>query len=136
MSDSATSRLDLLSRMALPAVDISEDGKAAVLGPGDGQGMMMPPSPAIKRWREDDIFSPSIYPRLTALKLISPSNHASPSPGQLAGFRGYHSSPLLNRSSPSDGQKHGREQDPSLLLPPLALPQSASVNAQVCLSLD
>jgi len=133
MSDSATSRLDVLSRMALPAADNREDGKSAVLGSGGGRGKMMPPSPAMKRWRDDDIFSPSIYPRLTALKLTSPCNHPSPSPGQLAGFREYHSTPLLNRSSPSDGPKNGREQDPSLLLPPLALPQSASVNAQVFL---
>ena len=149
MSDSATSRLSLLSRMPRPAANVeegarhavsrlhSEDGNGVVLGSGEGRGKMMPPSPAMKRWREDDVFSPSIYPRLTALKLVSPCNKSSPSPA-LAGFRDYHtvSTPLLNRSSPGSGEgKIGREQDPSLLLPPLALPQSASLNTQVCLSL-
>ncbi|MFO0003589.1 MAG: hypothetical protein ACK559_20920, partial [bacterium] len=84
----------------------TEEGNGVVLGLGEGRGKMLPPSPAMKRWREDDVFSPSIYPRLTALKLISPCNKSSPSPGQLAGFRDYHtvSTPLLNRSSPGSGE--------------------------------
>ena len=126
--DTAERTRDFVMQMPLPAIDLRENRESAADSP----------SPALKRWREnDDIFSPSIYPRLTALKLISPCNTPKPSPGQLAGFRKYECSPLLNRSqgSPGDGPCASREQDPSLLLPPLALPLSASASTQVISSI-
>lgn len=86
---------------------------------GDG----LQPSPMIKRARENEaLFSPSIYPRLTALKLTSPHTGPAFSPGQLAGFRGYECQPLQNRSPRCSGA--GGESEPdlsSLVLPPLTL---------------
>ena len=129
-------RRDFLNQIPLPVLCLRENRDEG----GDVCGKVLPPfSPALKRGREnDDIFSPSIYPRLTALKLISPNNTPKPSPAQLDCFRKYECSPLLNRAggsakgSPSEGPA-SRAQDPSLLLPPLALPISASGNTQVVL---
>lgn len=119
-SGSAPSGLNFMSRMPL---EFSEKREAAFSSGGGKK--MLPPSPALKRLREnDDMFSPSIYPRLTALKLISPCNTPKPAPSQLAGnFHKYECSPLLNRS-PSHGPAAAEQDnslDPSLLLPPLAL---------------
>lgn len=97
---------------------LSHEGSSACEARGQG---VTAPSPVIKRWRENDVFSPSIYPRLTALKLESPAKTPAPSPGQLC-FRSYEGGPALNRS-PCGPATH----DPALQLPPLDL---ASANIQ------
>ena len=98
---------------------LSHEGSSDCEARGKG---VTAPSPVIKRWRENDVFSPSIYPRLTAVKLESPAKSPAPSPGQLAGFRTYEGGPVLNRS-PCGPATH----DPALQLPPLDL---ASANIQ------
>mmetsp|Transcript_2704 Transcript_2704/g.2325 ORF Transcript_2704/g.2325 Transcript_2704/m.2325 type:complete len:414 (+) Transcript_2704:213-1454(+) len=124
-SGSEPNGLNFKGGMPLPAIDFSENR------PFNSRGgkKMLPPSPALKRWRDnDDIFSPSIYPRLTALKLTSACNTPKPSQGRLEVLRKYECSPLLNRSS-SKGTAHAPHDaswlDPCLLLPPLSLPQPA-----------
>ena len=119
-SDLAASRRDFLSQMPIPH-------RGQCLGSN-----LIALSPSLKRSRDDDLFSPSLYPRLTALKLESPCNNPARTPGQLSGFGACNATPLLNRS-PS-GPAAARDQE-SLTLPPLDLSRSSLVNAQVCVAL-
>ena len=96
-----------------------------------GRGMQ--PSPVIKRSRENDaMFSPSIYPRLTALKLTSPHSGPLSSPGPFAAGYRYDCHPLQNRSP--NCSSAAMEPDRSLLLPPLTLSPCAQVSDSCIIS--